>query len=191
MKLQTGGLLLATLLLAGCWQKSVHPFYTPKDLITEPKLGGTWTEQKKNPDEKKMQWTFNDATPLRFDLVIRDGEEKHPYDAHVFRLDGARYLDLQTAGPREVSKMPVHHLFKIEEVGETLKLTPLDINWVQKWLRKNPNALAHVAIVDPEHRDDREQDELVLTADTKALQSFLRTHSKDEDFWGETVTFKR
>lgn len=191
MKLKTSGLLLTALLFAGCWQKSVNPFYTAKDLVSEPKLGGTWTERKANADEKKMVWTFNDATPLRFDLTIRDDDEKHTYEAHVLRLDGARYLDLLAARPREVSTLPVHHLFKLEEVGETLKIAPLNIEWVQEWLRKNPTALAHAAIVDPEHRDDREQDELVLTADTKALQSFLRTHAKEEKFWGKTVTFGR
>ena len=191
MKLRTGGLLLLAVLLAGCWQKSVHPFYTAKDLVAEPKLGGTWTERKANEDENKMVWTFNDATALRHDLTIRDDKEKHTYDAHVFRLDGARYLDLLASGPREISKLPVHHLFKLEEVGETLKLAPLNIEWVQKWLRKNPGTLAHAAVIDPENRDDREQDELVLTADTKALQSFLRTHAKEEGFWGKTVTFGR
>lgn len=191
MKLRTTGLLLTALLLAGCWQKSVNPFYTAKDLVAEPKLSGTWKEQKQNAHENKMIWTFNDATSLRHDLTIRDDKDKHTYDAHVFRLDGARYLDLLPSRPREVSQMPVHHLFKLEEVGETLKIAPLNIEWVQTWLRKNPGALAHTAVVDPENRDDREQDELVLTADTKALQSFLRKHAKEEKFWGKTVTFGR
>lgn len=191
MKLKTSGLLLLTLLLAGCWQKSVNPFYTAKDLVAEPKLGGAWTGQKSGDNENKMTWTFHNATNLRHDLTILDDQEKHEYVAHVFRLDGARYLDLLSARPREVSTMPVHHLFKLEEVGEKLKLAPLNTDWVQKWLAKNHGTLAHVAIEDPEQRDDRGSDELVLTADTKALQSFLRTHAKDEEFWAKTLSFGR
>lgn len=191
MKLKTSGLLLLTLLLAGCWQKSANPFYMAKDLVAEPKLAGAWTGQKSDDNENKMTWTFHNATNLRHDLTILDDQEKHEYVAHVFRLDGASYLDLLGARPREVSTMPVHHLFKLEEVGERLKLAPLNTDWVQKWLAKHPGTLAHVAIEDPDQRDDRGSDELVLTADPKALQSFLRTHAKDEEFWGKTLSFGR
>lgn len=179
-----------TLLLAGCWQKSVHPFYTEKDLVAEPKLAGAWSGRKSDDDENKMMWTFSSATNLRHDLTIRSDEEKHEYFAQVFRLDGARYLDLVSSRPLEVSSIPVHHLFKVEEVGEKLKLTPLSIDWMQKWLAKNPGTLAHAVIADPEGRDGG-RDELVLTADTKALQSFLRTHAKEEKFWGKTLLFGR
>jgi ribonuclease BN (tRNA processing enzyme) len=190
MKLRTSGLLLTAVLLAGCWQKSVHPFYTEKDLVAEPKLSGTWKEQKDGDEDNKMIWTFNDATPLRFDLTFRKGDEKLEYDAHVFRLEGTRFLDIMSRS-REVSTLPVHHLFKIEELGATLKIAPLSTEWMQKWLRKNPASLAHVVVIEPEHRDDREQDELVLTADTKALQSFLRTHLNDEGFFTKPTTFIR
>ena len=157
--------------------------------MAEPKLTGTWTEQKN--EETKMIWTFLAATNLGHDLTIRSDEEKLAYVAHVFRLDGARYLDLWSARPREVSLLPVHHLFKLEEVGATLKIAPLSIEWVQNWLVKNPGALAHITVADPEYRTDRGHDELVLTADTKALQSFLRTHAKEEKFWGKPLTFGR
>jgi hypothetical protein len=178
------------MLMAGCWQKSVHPFYTTKDLVAEPKLSGTWKEQKDGDEDNKMMWTFNDATALRFDLTIRKGDEKQEYDAHVFRLEGARFLDIMSRN-REASTLPMHHLFKLEEAGATLKIRALNTEWVQTWLRKNSNVLAHMTIVDPEHRDDREQDELVLTADTKALQSFLRMHLKDEEFFAKPMTFIR
>ena len=191
MKLKTSGLLLMTLLLAGCWQKSVHPFYTEKDLVAEPKVAGAWSGQKGEHDENKMTWTFSSATNLRHDLTIRSDGEQHDYVAQVFRLDGTRYLDILSARPRAVSLLPVHHLFKLEEVGATLKIAPLNIEWVQEWLRKNPGALAHLAVADPEHRSDRGHDELVLTADTKALQSFVRTHAKEENFWGKTLWFGR
>ena len=48
-----------------------------------------------------------------------------------------------------------------------------------------------MTIVDPEHRDDRDKDEIVLTADTKALQKFVREHLNDEDFFvGDSVLKK-
>ena len=40
-----------------------------------------------------------------------------------------------------------------------------------------------VGVVNPDHRDDRERDEIILTADTKTLQAFLRNHAKDSDLF--------
>jgi hypothetical protein len=177
-------------LLAGCWQKSVNPFYAPKDVIAEPKLVGTWTEEKDGPDEDKLIWTFNDAAGKRLDLVMRSGKEKYDYDAYVFKLDDVRYLDVSPTN-RATSMIPAHHLFKILESGDKLKVAPLNTGFVRQWLKDNPNSLAHVIIPNPEHRDDRESDDYVLTADTKALQSFLRTHQKNAELFADPTTFKR
>jgi hypothetical protein len=192
MKLRKSGMLLVALLLAGCWQKSVHPFYTAKDLVAEPGLGGTWTEHKEDAkaDDDRMTWTFNDTSDKRWDLVLRDGKEKHDYDAHVFKLDGERYLDI-VARDRGVSTIPAHHLFRILESGATLKVAPLNTGFVRNWLKEHPAALAHVIVVDPEHRDDRDSDDLVLTADTRALQGFIRQHLKNNELFAEPKTLKK
>jgi hypothetical protein len=45
-----------------------------------------------------------------------------------------------------------------------------------------------VAVVNPEHRNEHDQDDLVLTATTEALQKFLREHWNDKElFNGPTV----
>jgi hypothetical protein len=193
MKTQTSCLLLTTLLLAGCWQKSMNPFYTDMDLVSEPKLAGTWTEPKdpnSSTDENSTIWTFAEAGSQRFNLVIRDKEEKHEYDARVFQLDGNRFLDIVSQS-RAVSTMPAHHLFRVAELRAELKLAPLNMDWMQKWLHQHPGSLAHIAVVDPEHRDKRDKDELVLTADTKALQKFVREHMNDKDFFADATVLKK
>jgi hypothetical protein len=188
MKTRTSCLLLITTLLAGCWQKSVNPFYTAKDLIAEPKLAGTWTEGKE-PDGNRTTWSFTDAGEKRFDLAIQDKNEKHEFDARLFKIGDERFLDLEAKG-RGLSTIPAHHLFCVLAIEPELKLAMLNTDWVQKWLRNHPGALAHIAVVDPEHRDDRDKDELVLTADTKALQNFVHEHWKDEDFFTEPTVLK-
>ncbi|HTD65390.1 MAG TPA: hypothetical protein VK846_02525 [Candidatus Limnocylindria bacterium] len=194
MKTRTSCLLLATLLLAGCWQKSLNPFYNAKDVVSEPKLAGMWKEHKENDtgtEGDRTLWTFWDSGEKRLSLVIENETEKHEYDAHVFRLDGHRFLDI-VSRTRSVSTVPAHHLFKVVDVGSELKFAALNTDWVQKWLRKNPSALAHIRVADKDHPNDRDEDELVLTADTKALQSFVREHVNDEDFFmGQTVLKKQ
>lgn len=190
MKLQTVCLLLGAGLLTGCWQKSLHAFYTPGDVISEEKLVRPWQEKKTNgegKEEKGQAWTFIEGDDKSYKLEIKDGDESHHYEARLFELDGSRLLDIAPA-ERTVSTIPAHHLFKVIEIGNTLQVARLNVDWMQKWLRKNPASLAHVAVIDPEHRDDREKDELVLTAETKALQAFLRQHWNDPDlFAGATV----
>lgn len=186
-------LLLTTLLLAGCLQKSVNPFFTTQDIVAEPKLAGVWREPKDpnaTGEDDRAFWEFANADGKRLDLVIRSKDERHEYDAHVFKIGDERFLDIG-AKARSVSTVPAHHLFKLLELGPDLKLAALNTDWVQKWLRKHPDSLAHVAVIDPEHRDDRDKDELVLTADTKTLQSFVREHSKEENFFGDPMLLKR
>src|SRR5215210_6049890 len=107
MKTQTTGLLLAALLLAGCWQKSLNPFYTATDLIFDAKLAGSWKEYKGENNEGGNIWKFSDADAATktYKLEIADGDEKQTYDARLFQLDGQRLLDI-VSRERGVSTIP-------------------------------------------------------------------------------------
>jgi len=183
MKKQIIGLAAVAVLLAGCWQKSVYPFYTEKDLIGDPKLAGTWSE-KADAEGNRNTWSFMDVGEKRLEVVVQDKNTKYEFEVRLFKLGDARFLDFEGKA-RGISTVPAHHLFRVVELGNELKLAPLNTDWVQKWLRKNPGALSYVTLIDPEHRDDREKDELVLTADTKALQKFVREHLNEKDFFVE------
>ena len=189
MKLRTLCLLLGAGLLAGCWQKSLNAFYTPGDVIPDEKLVGTWHEKKESAGEKGQVWTFISGEDKSYKLEIKNEDESHHYEAHLFKLDGHRLLDIMPT-ERTVSTIPAHNLFRVTEIGTNLQVACLNIDWMQKWLRKNPSSLPHVAIIDPENRDDREKDELVLIADTKALQTFLGQHWNDSDLFAGTVAFE-
>ena len=193
MKPRTTCLLLGTVLLAGCWQKSISPFYTGKDLVAEPKLAGVWREPRdpsETGEDSRATWEFTRGDDKRFDLVIWNKEDRQEYDAHVFKLGDERFLDIGSKS-RAISATPVHHLFKLMSVEPDLKLAALNTDWMQKWLRQHPESLAHVAVSDLEHPEDRDKDELVLTAETKTLQSFVRQHARDENFFAESTPMQR
>ena len=193
MNIRISSLLLMTLALTGCWQKSASPFYTAGDVVAEPALAGVWQEPKDNHssgDNDKPLWEFVAAGGNRFDVVIRTKDEHYEYDGFVFKLGHERFLDLG-GQVRSVGSIPAHHLFKLVATGPELKLAALSTDWMQKWLRNHPRSLAHISVVDPEHRDDRDHDERILTADTAALQKFVREHTADEGFFAGPIVLKR
>jgi hypothetical protein len=191
MKPRITCLLLSAVFLAGCWQKSLNPFYTTADVAYEGRLIGAWHEQKdgSNDGEKPRAWTFTEGLNKGYKLEIQEKDETHSYAGHFFKLDGYQLLDIIPA-KQAVSTIPAHHLFKVVELEPNLKLAMLDIEWMQEWLRKNPGALAHIAIADPDSPDDREQDELVLTAETQALQKFLKQHWNEPKLFSEPIVLK-
>lgn len=187
-----GLLLLTVVLLGGCWQKSIHPFYTASDLVSEPRLSGAWqiVQEKPPKDDRPLTWTFNRKGETEFLLVVEEDGERHEYDARVFKLGDRRYIDLHSR-ERAVSTVPVHHLFHLVELGAELKVTMLNEDWMRRWLRKHPASLPHIVVADNEEPDNRSREKFVLLADTKMLQNFIRDHLKDSDFFtGEIVLRK-
>ncbi|MCC6234203.1 MAG: hypothetical protein IT580_16285 [Verrucomicrobiales bacterium] len=187
------GLCLLAMLLTGCWQRSLQPFFQPADLVSEPGLAGVWREgggPGDTPDQDDAVWKFTATGEKTFDLSIRDDKEQHQYEARAFRLGDALFLDLFSK-TRTVGTIPAHHLFRVVELGATLKLTTLNPEWMAKRLRAHPTELEHAFIPSAEEPDQRDKDELVLTASTEALQRFLRQHRDEEEFFtGETAFHK-
>jgi len=191
MKLQTVCLLVGAGLLTGCWQKSLNAFYTPSDVVTEPKIIGTWQQvDDEGKREKGQVWTFTQGAEKSYRLGYTNEDEKLSYEARIFILDGQRFMDIVPVG-ESVSTIPAHHLFKLVEVGPTLQVAMLNLDWVRKWLRQNPVSLPHIIVINPEHAGNRESDEFILTADTKALQAFVRQHRNDPDFFTGIVKLER
>lgn len=182
MKWNRKSLLLASLLLTGCWQKSLHPFYTDSDVYTDPALGVQWQQK----DGSQNRWAFAEGRNQRYDLVISDKDNEQKFEAHLFKLANERFMDVMSleAG----GSIPAHHLFKLVELGTNLQLAPLDLDWMQTWLRSHPEKLAHIRVPNPSHRDDRSKDELIVTADTLALQRFIRDHLSDPKMFGDIIS---
>ena len=191
MKLKAMCLLLGALVLAGCFQKSLHAFYTPGDVVAEPKIIGAWQQLDEQGNKEKGQiWTFTESGQKNYRLGYTNENETLNYEARVFTLDDQRFMDIVSIG-ESVSTIPSHHLFKVVEVGSHLQVAMLNLDWMRKWLRQNPASLSHIVVVNPQHREDRDQDEFILTADTKALQAFVRQHRNDADFFTGTVKLER
>ena len=168
------------LLLTACIP-SVNPFYTDKDIVFDPRLLGEW----KTPDAKEESWRFEDAGNKKYKFTITESNGKHgEFDARLFKLKDSLFLDIQPAKlelKEDQAEMvgaaliPGHLLIRIREIGPTLKADFFDWDWLGKYLKKNPKALAHRSITDSEG--------IMLTADTRALQKFVLAHLKEDELF--------
>jgi len=189
-KLIALGAFAVTMLLMGCWQKSVYPFYKEKDVFFEEKLVGAWREADKSADEGTT-WTFEKGeAPNAYRVHIADKETKLDCDARLFKLGETTFMDLYSRN-RGVVDMPAHALFRVKELGETFKLQMLSPGWFKNRLQLHPKEIANVFVTDPEHPDDDDKGEFVLTAPTEEVQKYLLTHMNEEGFWEEPGELKK
>lgn len=166
-------LAAATLLLAVCFP-SVHPYYTEKDLVFEPRLVGDWCEKEK--EQESAVWRFVKKDDLSYDLTIREKDGKEgQFVARFFKLKGESFLDLIPAKCDYVetqaeivacAMLPGHLLVRVVQTDAELGFAFFDWDWLDKLLKENPQALAHL----------RQDDRVVITAPTKALQRFVLKH---------------
>jgi hypothetical protein len=187
MKRRILSLALATAaILTGCILTSVHPFYTSKDVFFEPSLVGQWT----NTEQSNERWIFEKEGQQAFTLTLPSDDGTNLVQAHLFKLDGQMFLDL--AGLDQEWKMlpppiPSHFLLKITQLTPTLRMVPLNYEWLKTLLEKDPKALHHELIKEPKSDDIR----LVLTGETEEMQAFLIKNVKTEDAWKDGLELKR
>jgi len=174
-------------ILAGCIP-SVHPFYTEKDLLFDARLVGEW--HAKNESDDPQFWAFEQGEDKAYKLIVTEKEGKHgEFKAHLFKLKDNYFLDIVPSECRfdtnqadlvSFSLIAGHLLLRVPQLEPNLKLAFCDFEWLEKFLERNPKALAH-------HAEDKR---IVLTADTPELQSFVLKHLAEDELFqkvGEMV----
>ena len=189
-KILSFGLCVFAIISAGCWQKSVYPFYKDSDVKFEPALLGIWGEPDKKPEDAQIWKITRGAGASAYQINVHSGETSLDYDAHLFKLDENRFLDMYSRN-RTSSDVPAHHLVRVRKLGATFEYQSLSLEGVKKWLEAHPKEIAFVAMPDPEHPDDKEKTELVLTAGTEDLQKFVRNHLDAPEFYDDRIELKK
>jgi hypothetical protein len=180
MKKRNIVVIAAALLLSACIP-SINPFYTDKDVVFEKKLLGEWQEKDK-ADEPQI-WNFEEGKDKAYKLTVTEKEGKQgEFEAHLFKLKQDYFLDItaseigtNVADLIKASLISGHLLLRISQFEPELKLAMTDVDWLDKYLKEHPKALAH-------HRDD---DRIFLTAETADLQSFVMKHLGEDELFGK------
>jgi len=180
-------LLSLAAVLTGCLVTSVCPFYTQKDLAFDAGVVGHWTNTK----EAGEHWTFEKEGDKAYQLTYTSDGKTSVVQAHLFKLGGQSFLDLFTPEIKDDTQpppIPSHFLLRAEQLSPTVKLAPLNYDWLKELLAKNPKALRHHLIASG---DKPEDSRLVLTADTTELQQFILKHLKTEEAWKDGLELQR
>jgi hypothetical protein len=181
-------LVAVSVVLSGCLVTSVCPFYTDKDLTFDKALVGSWTNAK----EAGEQWKFEKHGENAYQVTYTSNDKKTSnIQAHLFKIGAQTFLDFLGQDIRDDVQpppIPAHMLLRVDQLSPSVKLTPLDYEWLTKWLDRNPKDLRHHIIRTGDNPDDTR---LVLTADTAELQQFIVKHLKTEDAWKDGVELNR
>ncbi len=181
MKARNFVALAATALLLTACIPSVHPFYTEKDVVFDTRLLGEW-QPKDDSDEPEL-WKFEQGEDKSYKLTVTEKKDKHgKFAAHLFKLKNGYFLDI-TATECELapdqadlvaaSLIPGHLILRVPQIEPELQLAFTDYEWLEKFLKANPKALAH----------RKHDDSLLLTATTRELQRFVLKHSGADELF--------
>lgn len=176
---------------------SIHPLYTEKDLIAEPKLEGTWTDK-----EGKELWTFEKAGEKSYKLTVvqkeksgessekSGAEESVKFDAHLVKLGNYVFMDLYPQEPEIKNDfykwhlLPVHSFSRIWIEQDIVKISMLSIDWFKKMIEKKKIKIAYEKI-------DNDENRFVLTAPTEKLQKFILKYAEDSEAFPEPAELYR
>jgi hypothetical protein len=175
--------------LAGCIPVSLHPLFTEKEVICDPALVGSWLDKD---SEDKL--TFQKGEDSGYLMTIEGkGDMPEIFGAQLVRLGEFRFLDLFPVFPPSGKMMPTekltstlhwiagHSFHKISLTKDTLQLTPLDEDWLERKILAKEITLAH------EYLEDR----VVLTAPTAELQAFVKKYGADKEAFSDLTEFQR
>ncbi len=182
------GLAGVGLFVAGCVVTSVYPYYTPKDLVFEPALAGSWVSVKAD-EEKNETWTFEKNGDKDYLFTLAKSDETNIYSAHLFKLKDQLFMDALPTQRPDNYFIPPHYLLVVPQIKPTLKLSMMDYKWLEKLLETDPQAMRHIVV--PDDASDASKHHVVLTAETPELQKFVLKYLKTEGAFGEAFELKR
>jgi hypothetical protein len=158
--------------LAGCIPVSLHPLGTEKDVIYDPALVGKWRDGEEQLIIKK-------ADDSGYLLVINTPKAPpEKFRAQLVRLGDFLFLDLSPEAQANENNVrwwfhliAGHSFSKVKITKDTLQLTLLNEDWLEKKILAKEVPLAH------EYIDDR----LILTGSTEELQAFVKKYGADKE----------
>ena len=183
----TVGVLLAVILFfTSCVVTSIYPYYSEKDLVSDPALLGDWVEAGQTNETPEY---------VRFELMGTNGYwatalgggETNSFEVHLFRLKAQLFLDSFPTN-RSLDFAPVHQVSKVTQIGPGLETANLNYDWLAKLLEKNPRAIRHMVL--REKPGDEQGGRIILTADTKELQRFILKYVNNTNAWNEPTKWK-
>ena len=182
MKIKSLLLVGIVAICCGCIPRSLSPIYHDADLVEQPDVVGAWIAEGD-------VWRFEKGDGLEYRLTTLDSDsEVCRFEVRFATVDGTLWMDLCPPEPEDragdfekMHRIRTHSFIRVHETRPTLKISLMDPSWLKDYLAEHPNALAHVEY----------DGGPLLTADTDALQAFVKSHRGTKDAWTEPAEMKR
>lgn len=176
-------ILLILSIISGCIP-SLNSLYTEKDLVFNPALIGTWK------DGKSMEsWKFEKDGENAYQLTFKEGKKSSTFQSHLVKLGDYLFMDLYPKPTNSANSLyqmhifPVHTFSRIKISNNQLIIEMLNPAWVKNGLKSNQLSISHSISNDGN---------ILLTASTSELQSFLLKHADSKDAFKDEITlFKK
>ena len=166
---------------------SVNPFYTEKDIHYDTRLLGEWTEPSQKAEV--ASWKFEAGENKIYKLTVTEENGKQgQFAATLFKIKTDLFLDLiplncdfaeKQADLVGFATYAGHLLVHVSKIDSVLEIQFCDYEWLDKYLEKNPKALRH----------RRDNDRLLLTADTSDLQMFVLQHLGEGELFQKSAQY--
>lgn len=172
--------VVLSLLIVGC-VRSLNPLFTAKDLIFNPTLIGTWTDNNNNT------WTFLKGKEKSYELIYTEKNSPAKFKAHLVKLGKYQFLDLAPKEPGidnsffAAHLIPVHTFSRIWIAEDSLRLSVLDNGWLKKMIDSKKISIAH----------QRQGDGIILTASTRELQKLVVAYADNPKAFPEPGVLRR
>ena len=182
-------LFSVVLCLAGCLT-TLHPIFTGKDLITDPRLIGNWEKAK---DKTKVIYRLPNADEVNnlspalqgeagkiymLDEKDEQGDIRSTNYAFMIKLGKYYYMDYYPASEKErrsadnffaAHYIPMHSIYRIEfKNNNSFNVQRLDGGYLEKLIKNKQIRIRHEVM---------EDGGILITAPTEELQQYLIKYS--------------
>jgi len=178
---------VVVLVLNGCFIKSLHPFFTEKDVVFKKELIGTWLDQDSaqwHIEQHKQSKGFlkgGDSLVNSYHVVYCDKKEMNTeFEVHLFKLNNTMYLDFYplVIGDNDMFNfhiVPAHSLAKVEISGQNdITIKWFNEQWLGELFKQNRIRIAHETV-----SENSDYVSYILTASTGDLQKFIVKYGND------------
>ena len=169
--------------LSGCYVQSIQPAYTDKTMAYDPELVGTWVSD----EDEEYVFTLSDTTRGAYTLVSDQGGATARFEAVLFQVGGAAFLDIYPEAPETENTFYMDHLLRVHDIlrvemeDDTLWVQDFDAEWLQDAINKKKVKLSNVPL----------DGAVLLTASTPELQAFVTKYAKSKEAYSEPAKFVR
>lgn len=184
-------MLLLGVVPAGCaGVGAVHPIYTEKDTVFLPQLLGTWGTGEKKTDTAVVSKGEGNGYMVKF---WGSNDSLVELDVHLTKIGGKLFADafVEECGTKENGAMimPVHMFVWLSSIEPEIKLSSLNMEWMEGYLTKHPCSVRH-------HMYDKNGDHhnwIYFTDSTKYVRKFLKKALKIKGAFvqDEDLVFKK